>query len=386
MPSDFLNTLRPEAHQALLLKAALLSGEPARTAFAGWRRHVVVDEVDGPSFRLLPLLAANLGRLEIADPDLPRFRGVRRQQLFRNRTMLHGMKPVLQAMVDAGIPVMFLKGAAICASVRRDWSLRHMADVDILVPGPDALPAWRVFERHGWRVERAENGHATDSPEDRIRYLPNVSFHHDNGLAVDLHWRSLWQREHTAQETAFWQAAVEVECDAVRVRVPAAGHQLLFVLAHAALSFSHNTLDWIADAHGILGGDFGTVDWDEFVRFGRQRGLSRILAAQLQWLHSELGCPVPAKVLQELGADKPRLLEFVIRGQRLGSFSSLWLASETWSDPKHRSIAARVREVIHALSWYYDVPFTRVVWLLSRKALARSGNLFRGRTACQSTS
>ena len=79
MASDFLNNLRPGPTQTLLIKASLLSGEVARSSHEAWRRSVVVDEIDGPSFRFLPLLAANLGRLGVSDPDLPRYRGVRRQ-------------------------------------------------------------------------------------------------------------------------------------------------------------------------------------------------------------------------------------------------------------------------------------------------------------------
>lgn len=380
MSSDFLNNLRPSPTHALLIKAALLPGDAARVAHQAWRGGVLVDDIDGPSFRLLPLLAANLVRLGVADPDLPRYRGIRRQQLYRNRTMLHALKPSMEQLASEGIPVMYLKGVAICASVRRDWSLRHMSDIDVLVPAVRAQAAWRVFERSGWSVtESCGSGGCAE----RIQYLPNVSFRHPTGHSVDLHWRSLWQREHSDQEAAFWARSVEMDCEGVVARVPALGHQLLLVLAHAALSFSPSNYDWIADAYAILDVANGKVDWDEFVEFAARRRLSRVMGAQLEWLRKELGSPVPEEVLRRLSAARPRLLEFVIRGQRLGSFCSLWLAAEVWSDRSCRSFSGRAKAVARALSWYYEVPFSRIPWLVGRKALARSGEILRRRPACQ---
>ena len=50
--AELVARITPE--QQLLLRAVLLDGEPARTAFQEWRAAVVIDDVDGVSQRLLP--------------------------------------------------------------------------------------------------------------------------------------------------------------------------------------------------------------------------------------------------------------------------------------------------------------------------------------------
>ncbi len=66
---DFPSTLWPEGTHLALLRAALLDGEAAAAAFREWRENIVFDDLDGGSFRLLPLLRWNLGRLGVKTPS-----------------------------------------------------------------------------------------------------------------------------------------------------------------------------------------------------------------------------------------------------------------------------------------------------------------------------
>src|ERR1039457_4533830 len=80
-----------------LLRAALLDGPAAASAFAAWRDGLDMNDIDYGWSRLLPLVQRNLARSGIDDPWLPRMQGIRRLYWARNLTLLHRARPVLAA-------------------------------------------------------------------------------------------------------------------------------------------------------------------------------------------------------------------------------------------------------------------------------------------------
>jgi hypothetical protein len=68
----------PNRDQELLLRAALLNGEPALEAWNEWRRTVNVDVVDYGSHRMIPQLYRNMQRLGVNDSLMERLKGVYR--------------------------------------------------------------------------------------------------------------------------------------------------------------------------------------------------------------------------------------------------------------------------------------------------------------------
>ena len=71
--------LWPDEHHELLLRAALLPDEDGWAAWRSLRDRLDPDNVDSETYRLLPLLAFNLGRMGVSDSLLQRLRGIRRR-------------------------------------------------------------------------------------------------------------------------------------------------------------------------------------------------------------------------------------------------------------------------------------------------------------------
>lgn len=368
MSYDFLGSLKPSVRRKCLLKAALLDVDAATKAHRSWRDGLDLDAVEGPDFRILPLLAANLARCGIQDPDMPRLRGIRRQELYRNRTRFHGLQRTLQSLNKQGVPVMALKGAAICLAVRNDWSVRHMSDIDLLVPSDRADEAWEVFEREGWSHSIPK---MSGQRRSFVRYFPNAPFHRPDGSAVDLHWRTLWQRSFRHQEESYWKESREIVVEGVHLRVLSHTHQLLQILGHGALSLSGVGPEWITDSFAILQSSGDGIDWEQFVAFTRERRISRTIAAQLRWLRDELGAAVPDKVLATLASEPPGLLERSVGGFRIGKLSTFWLAVEIWGDPEAGSWPSRCRNIVDAWGWFHGVPPRELPSVLLRKTFRR---------------
>ena len=384
MPHDYLKLLRPNPGQGALLRAALLDGEAARSAHAEWRKGVVLDEIDQASNRLLPLLAENLGRLGIADPDMPRLRGIRRRQLYHNRTLLHGIEHIVKRLDAAGIPVLLLKGAAICAAVRHDWSVRYMGDIDLLVPQEYAAQAWDEFDREGW--DHASQYQDLSNHSRVIESLHAIGFQNSRGTEIDLHWRSIAQRERPNQEEAFWRDAIMADAAGLPVRVLSPSHQLFHVLAHAVFWSTGHSLDWIADSHAILTKTPNQINWSVLVQFARQRAIAHTLRAQLTWLRDELSLPIPAPVLAELADSPVHWSEKALGWGRHQRFVGLWVVRSRWHDRLDESFPAHLAGIWKELAWHYNTP---VAWLplvlawrvIRRGARATSGWLVVGNTS-----
>jgi hypothetical protein len=218
-----------------------------------------------------------------------------------------------------------------------------------------------------------------------LRYFPNLAFELPCGTNVDLHWRALWQREHAAQEAAFWEDSTEIEIDGIRVRVLSPTHQLLHVLAHAVLSLSstEGSVDWAADAHAVLSRHGMAIDWAVFVRYGQERGRAKTLAAQLEWLRSELSAPIPGSVVRSLGSGRRWLHEYIVTERRVGSLAGIWLITEVWNDPREKSVQEKAPALWHALAWFYDVPPLLLPWAVCRQIGKRVGRFVRNRWAAR---
>src|SRR5918994_676999 len=98
-----------------LLRAALLEGDGARRAWAASRSAFVMPIRErAPQARwLTPLVAENLDRQGVDDELLPEMRLEAQRIADTNRHLFGHVAPLIRSLVDAGINVMLLKGAAL---------------------------------------------------------------------------------------------------------------------------------------------------------------------------------------------------------------------------------------------------------------------------------
>ena len=143
----------PTPFQELLLKATLLKTDAALRAWQEWFEQDGLDRLDNGSYRLLPMTYRNLQRLGYDDPVMMRLKGVSRRAWCENHMVFRRMAPVLAALHGAGISTLILKGAALTLLHYRDFGLRPMQDLDILVPEERALDSISLLEGQGWQRE-----------------------------------------------------------------------------------------------------------------------------------------------------------------------------------------------------------------------------------------
>lgn len=284
----------PTARQELLLRAALLAGEPALDAWAAWRETADLDTLEAASRRLLPLLYRSLARLGVEHPWMPKLKGVYRHSWSRNQLSLRTLEGVLELLRARGIDFMVLKGAALLADYYKDVGARPMDDVDVIVRVKDAPAAFAALVQGGWRTWS----------EDPARYVPvyhALNFERGDEVAVDLHWHVLSIDCRERADDAFWQGAVPVLVGRATAKTLDPAAQLVHAIAHGRRWNPLPGIRWIADAVLILRAA-PALDWERVVVLARERDLGFVMAESLAYLEQRFGSIVPAAVLARLRA------------------------------------------------------------------------------------
>jgi hypothetical protein len=288
----------------LLLRAALLDRDEASLAWHSWRLTNVIDELDGGSYRLLPLLYRNLQRHGIADPDMERLKGIYRQTWYRNRIALHAARGVLQALAAAGIETMVLKGAPLAIETYAEPGVRPMNDIDIMVPAPSAQRAASVLQKAGFRARRYPRGLGRAQ-----EIFHALGFANEGGVGIDLHWYLIEECRHPGADDLFWEESHPLEIGGVPTRALSPTDQLLHVCAHGSRWDPVPPIRWAADAHVLISRNAESIDWAHLVREARRRRLTLNIGGCMAYLREELDATVPEAVVEQLRRSRTSRLE-----------------------------------------------------------------------------
>jgi hypothetical protein len=291
-----------QAH-VLALRAALVDGATAPAAFAAWRRHVDFEAIDGPTFRIVPLILANVEGRVAEDPMLERMRGVYRRTWTANTMRLGQAEQAVGVLDDAGIATILLKGGAIVVRWIGDAGLREMSDVDVLVPRNRARDALAALVAAGWTGVAGDPRALGREDLDRDH---GIGLRGPAGTELDLHWRALREGRACGEAEALWERSEAVALGGRRTRVLAPEDHLAHACAHGATWDADGRIDWAADAALILRGA-ERFDWDRLVGLAHAERLEIPIGTMLDVMAGTLGLAVPAAVPRRLLTRRPAL-------------------------------------------------------------------------------
>ncbi len=345
----------PTPAQELLLGATLLPDERALDAWRQVRAQVDVADLDGPSQALLPALRKNLLALGVEDELLGLFKGVHRYSWAKNQMLMAPMVPIVQALEDAGIPTLLLKGAAFVADARLDAGMRPMNDVDVLVPTARTGEAIDVLLASGLApVGGVPAWYVADYAP---RFVPSHGFRDQADRQLDLHWHVLHASCQADADEDFWAASEPIELLGVRTRALCAADELLLVVLHGLRWNANPTYRWVLDAALLCRGSIGEVDYERLAEQARKRRVTVALRAGLSYLRRVVDAPVPQSCIRDLSRRWPLALERLeLRAQM--------------TQPKLRS-KAQWQVLYHQQSVRRDLPLAQRPTLAKHVALAR---------------
>lgn len=282
----------------LLLLSCLSAGrEPSavsRQPTSGWSEVVKLAESHG----LGPLLYRRLKESEAQAP-VPTDSWERLRLLYfvnaeRNTCLYLELRPVLQCLRDAGIPVIVLKGAYLAEAVYSDAALRCMWDADLMVPRVELAKAQTILLDMGGVHQQLED---IESCCEKGPHLPVVVI---RGLSVEIHWTIVIPNgPFRADGAGLWDRARPAKIAGVEVLALSPEDTLL----HLCLHFSHKHhlagLRSLCDITEVIERFRGEMDWTQAAERACKWGAARHVGLTLHLARSMLSAGVPDEALEQ---------------------------------------------------------------------------------------
>lgn len=284
--------------QFLLLKALYPDRQGSLEYYRQWREAACFDDLDGGSFRLVPMLWKRLAQHAERDELFDRIKGIYRYTLYKNSLTLSRFRAVARALHDAGVPVMLLKGAALLLRYHVDLGARPMNDVDVLLEKGDVERAMRVLHDLGWRC-------AEDIGVKRALGVYNsIPLAGGQGFEIDLHWRIMTEYGGKVSMRELWDASQGVDFQGTPVRVLSPEDQIMHTCAHGVKWNTLPPIRWIPDLMTIVQADRARIDWDRLLLLTWERNLTAAVSACLRFVHANFAADVPASMLDRLATTR----------------------------------------------------------------------------------
>jgi hypothetical protein len=324
------DSMWPTPLQTDLLRAALFADERGLAAWRRIRPLLDVAAMDYGTHALLPQLRANLIALGIDDdPLLDLFKGVQRFAWARTQVLLARVMPIVAALDEQGLQTMLLKGAAMLVEGRRHAGIRHMGDIDVLVPTGAVAEAVQVILGHG--LASVEGLPAWYLSEYVPRVRASVGFGDGAEGRLDLHWYATRASCQAGADDDFWEASLPVELRGVHTRALCPADELLLTIVHGLRWGPSPGYRWVLDAALVVRDASGELDYERLaVQAGRRR-VGPTVRAGLAFLQQVAGVQVPPATIRRLAAASP-MLRFELRAQA--------------RQPRRRGVAGRTA-VVH---------------------------------------
>ncbi len=293
----------PTSSQELLLKSALEQGEESFRAWDEWKKKENIDQIEGASYRLFPLVYHNLQKQGLKDPSLERLKGIYRLTWYRNHLLFDRVQEVLEAFQNQKINMLILKGVPLVLCFYKDYGLRPMNDFDILVPGNKIHDACETLFSLGWKVK-------DESLEWYLSLHHCVPFVNKEGFEVDLHQSMLQLCPQKTADEDFWQESIPLKIGNVCASMLNTTDLLFHVCTHGATWEKLHLIRWVADAMMILRAS--SIAWQRLVQISQKKESLLAMRDTLGYLSETFHAPIPEDIIQQLHSIKPRIMERIV--------------------------------------------------------------------------
>lgn len=158
------------------------------------------------------------------------------------------VQKITNALEEAGIPGIVLKGHALARTVYKDPAIRHSSDIDILVKPEDIPRCEPVFEVLGYSCP--EKSFKTS------RYSTNhqIFYPQKKGLVVELHWTTdhIYNLFSPGWLDYAFENRIKISSDDLTCYTLDPVSHLTFLAFHHVFHHYFMRLDWICDIAGLM--------------------------------------------------------------------------------------------------------------------------------------
>lgn len=284
---------QPTPSQTLLLRAAMLQGEPAVEAWHAWRAKADLDAPEAGTFALLPLLYYNLHNQGISDPWLVKCKGIYRRTWSQNQLILQQVAALLRALQSADIQPLLLDDTALLLAHYPDYGLRMLQQVDVATSPEQAAQVLPILQEQGWQPLPDRQ----PRPSAHLEISQTRCFQRVQGSTARLRWHIIPHNGTPPTESVLWQSTIPVSVNQVETLTLSMTELLLACCTQEPQSQS---IQWIVDAMLLLQGPVPAIDWSHLQHRAAEQALALRLSYALHYLHDFWHAPIPTHVLQQV--------------------------------------------------------------------------------------
>ena len=223
------------------------------------------------------------------------------------------LRRVVDEFVRAGIPPIFLKGAALAYTLYPDAALRPGADHDMLIRPEEAVRVRAIFERQGYEPELQPPGEHIAS---------QFGFRRTDARAMvylfDIHWKisnALVYADRLSYEETRAEAVSMPRLDA-RALAPSPVHSLVIACVHRIAHHADtDDLLWLYDIH-LLAGSLTGAEWERALRLAEAKQLCAVVLCGIERAGRAVGQSAPDAVIERLRGLASREPPAPLLGQR----------------------------------------------------------------------
>ena len=250
---------------------------------------------------LIPLVFARLKSLglshTIPTAIIEKMRQAMLTNATRNAIFLHEAKTIIEALQEANIPVIGLKGLYLLENIYPDISTRTMNDLDLMVKKADIPVALSICQDLGYQPTTY---FGINDPNLDIKHVPPLK--KEPGPYLELHWTILEEDEpFTIDANGLWERTVTAKLAGVEALSLSPEDLILHLCLH--LSYQHHFnigLRGLYDIAAVLRHFEGQVDWQKLIAIAQAWGATRVLWLTLTLVDDIFTEKVPEEVISQI--------------------------------------------------------------------------------------
>lgn len=258
--SQYLSSNLSLEHQ-LLLQTAILSEQNCLKTWEKWLELVDIENLDSPSYYLLPLLYSNLVKYQVTHSEMTRFKGVYRRNWYNNQLFLKQLESVLETLVNQGINPLILGDIAL-SSYYQDSQVKPIKTLDIFVDEIQVFHAYNLLTKIGWQSKVTLSNNF-------INQYPKIGFWNNNNQFLHLHWRILGQ----SSVDSLPNISVKLDNISLNVNIFNTQEQLLYICSQIPLDYPQILPQWLADATILINSEHSNINWSQLIEKAQNQNL-----------------------------------------------------------------------------------------------------------------
>ena len=264
---------------------------------------------DARPYNAIPLLFHVLGRDNVSmSQNLASLSRIQYIQNYLSTTLLlRELKDVLSSLVDRGVEVIVLKGAALVTNLYPDLGLRPMRDIDLLIHRKELAQAIEILYDLGYQRHLPPARNGIENLQGEVVCVKDGEF----PIVIEPHWTLGPEYPYSGRIKAegLWHRATRINLAGVDALALCPEDALLHLCLH---QFQHCQSFWLipaCDIAELIRHYQGGLDWEAFLNRVLEFGLCLPVQYSLKKTFELFHPPIPGFVFDELTSYKPSRFE-----------------------------------------------------------------------------